>query len=265
MQLPTIGWANLDGAGGGRCRDVGLGLRLELVDPLHAGARDRLIGADDDPPDPAGVVQRLERDDHLDRRAVGVGDDPPVLRDVVRVDLGDDQRNVGVHPEGARVVDDDRAGRRRDRAPLPRDARPACSTGRCRRPRTHRRESSRIGCVSPRNSTDLPALRAEARNLIDATGKRRSSSRRIIRSPTAPLAPTTATFFTADFPRSRSRPSDRIVAGRERFASSTGSTRWRRPISRPTIRGRGREIQASRLDRAGAELSTVRRRVASIE
>src|SRR4051812_25311414 len=52
--------------------------------------------------------------------------------------------------------------------------------------------------VSPPNSTDFPALRSEARNLIDPTGNFRSWSRRIITSPTAPLAPTTATLFTAD-------------------------------------------------------------------
>ena len=46
---------------------------------------------------------------------------PRCFEDVVRVDLGHDQRNVGLHPEGARVVDDDRAGGRRDRAPLARD------------------------------------------------------------------------------------------------------------------------------------------------
>ena len=198
MQLPRIGWANFDGRRDGVARDVRPSVwDCELVDALLAGARDRLVGADDDPPDAGGVVQRLERDDHLDRRAVGVGDDPLVLGDVVRVDLGDDQRHVGVHAEGARVVDDDRAGRGGDRAPLARDAR--------RRARQHDLDARErlggelsIGWISPRNATVLPALRAEARNLIDATGKRRSSSRRIIRSPTAPLAPTTATCFTVD-------------------------------------------------------------------
>ena len=43
MQLPRIGCANLDGAGGMALLDVGLGLGFELVHPLLAGARDRLI------------------------------------------------------------------------------------------------------------------------------------------------------------------------------------------------------------------------------
>src|SRR3954452_22701518 len=57
--------------------------------------------------------------------------------------------------------------------------------------------SGSIGYVLPANSTDLPALRGEARNLIEPTGKFRSSKRRVITLPTAPLAPTTATLFTA--------------------------------------------------------------------
>src|SRR4051794_36300733 len=46
----------------------------------------------------------------------------------------------------------------------------------------------------PENSTVLPALFSEARNLIDLTGKARSASPFRIKSPTAPVAPTTATF-----------------------------------------------------------------------
>src|SRR5829696_617937 len=49
-------------------------------------------------------------------------------------------------------------------------------------------------CCFPANSTVLPALFSEARNLIDLTGKLRSTSTFRIRSPTAPVAPTTATF-----------------------------------------------------------------------
>ena len=122
MQLPKIGWANLDGAGGWRLPHVGLGLSFELMNALLAGPRDRLIGGDDHAAHSGGIVQWLERDHHLDRRAVGVGDDPAVLGDIVGVDLRHDQGNVGVHAEGARVVDDDRAGGCGDRAPLPRNA-----------------------------------------------------------------------------------------------------------------------------------------------
>src|SRR5437016_6282699 len=54
--------------------------------------------------------------------------------------------------------------------------------------------SGSTGCSRPRNVTDRPALRGEARNLIDAAGNFRSSSTLRISSPTAPVAPTTATF-----------------------------------------------------------------------
>ena len=79
MQLPRIGWANLDGAGAARSVTCGLGLSFELVNALLAGAGDRLVGADDHAAHPGRVVQGLERDDHLDGRTVGVGDDPLVL------------------------------------------------------------------------------------------------------------------------------------------------------------------------------------------
>ena len=53
----------------------GLGLREQLVHRLLAGARDRLVGRDHDALDPRHVVQRLQRHDHLDGRAVRIGDD----------------------------------------------------------------------------------------------------------------------------------------------------------------------------------------------
>src|SRR6266540_6902663 len=56
------------------------------------------------------------------------------------------------------------------------------------------------GYCFPLNSTVLPALFAEARNLMDRTGKRRSASTRRIKSPTAPVAPTTATFTDTGAP-----------------------------------------------------------------
>ncbi len=58
-------------------------------------------------------------------------------------------------------------------------------------------ERGSIVYVFPANSIDFPALRSEARNLIDPTGNFRSWSSRTITLPTAPLAPTTATLFTA--------------------------------------------------------------------
>ena len=57
-------------------------------------------------------MQRLQRHQHLDGRAVGVGDDAvrAVLRDGLRVDLGHHQRDVVLVAELRGVVDDDAAG-----------------------------------------------------------------------------------------------------------------------------------------------------------
>jgi hypothetical protein len=51
------------------------GLLEQLVHARLAGAGDRLIGRDDDALDLRPVMQRLQRDDQLRGRAVGIGDD----------------------------------------------------------------------------------------------------------------------------------------------------------------------------------------------
>ncbi len=59
-----------------------------------------------------GVVQGLQWQHRRHRGAVGVGDDAPRRPGVqlVGVDLGDDEGDVGVHAEGGGVVDDQRPG-----------------------------------------------------------------------------------------------------------------------------------------------------------
>ena len=52
-------------------------------------------------------MDRLERHHQLHRRAVRVGDDALVGVERLRVDLGDDERDLGVAPEARGVVDDD--------------------------------------------------------------------------------------------------------------------------------------------------------------
>ncbi len=97
-----------------------LGLVQQFVHAFLAGARRRLIGRHHDALDDDGVVDRLQRHHHLDGRAVRVGDDAAALvaGDRLGVDLGHDQRHVGVHPPVRRVVDHDRAGLGRARAVL---------------------------------------------------------------------------------------------------------------------------------------------------
>ena len=99
-------------------------LLQQLVDRRLAGPRDGLVGRDHQPLDPGLVLERLERDDHLHRRAVRVGDDPPVALGGVGIHLGDDERHVVVHPEVAGVVDDHGARLDEARRPLGAD-RPA--------------------------------------------------------------------------------------------------------------------------------------------
>ena len=93
------------------------GLGRELVYRLLAGARNGLVGADVDPLDSNGVVDGLQGDQHLDGRAVRVGDDAAVavVGDLRRVDLGHDERDVVLVAELGGVVDHDatRGGRLR--------------------------------------------------------------------------------------------------------------------------------------------------------
>src|SRR3954451_21722758 len=92
----------------------------QLVDRLLARAGHRLVGRDHEALDPGRVVQRLERDDHLHGRAVGVRDDPAVAVERFRVDLGDDERHVVGHAPLRGVVDDDGPGLDEARRPLAR-------------------------------------------------------------------------------------------------------------------------------------------------
>ena len=112
MTLKAICLVNLTGVVGVADEDVAA-LLEQLVHARLAGARDRLVGGDDHALDRRGVVQRLQRHDHLRGRAVGVGDDVlgPIAVDRLGVHLGHDQRHVGVHAVERAIVDH-RAARR---------------------------------------------------------------------------------------------------------------------------------------------------------
>ena len=95
--------------------------RARLVEQfVHRGAArpgNGLVGRYHNALDPSEIMQRLQRDDQLDRRAVRIGDNPAfrVLGDGLRVDLRHDQRDVGLHAEARGVVDDHGARLRRTR------------------------------------------------------------------------------------------------------------------------------------------------------
>src|SRR5215212_6842979 len=78
----------------------------QLPDCVSAGARDRLIGGDDQPLDPDRVEDRLQRHHQLHRGAVGIRDQAVVIGDRVVVHPRHDEGYVVMHPPVARVVDD---------------------------------------------------------------------------------------------------------------------------------------------------------------
>ena len=70
-----------------------------------------MISRHDKPLDTRRVVDRLERDDHLNGRAIGVGNNTAVFvtGDFLGIHLGNHQRNIRLHAKNRRVVDDHRA------------------------------------------------------------------------------------------------------------------------------------------------------------
>ena len=103
---------NLVGEGGTHNR-LALGKRLhlllELAHPAHAGARHGLIGRGRHFDDGREAVDGGHRRGGDDGGAVGIGDEALVPGDVLGVDLGHHERDLGVEPVGAGVVDDDGA------------------------------------------------------------------------------------------------------------------------------------------------------------
>ena len=100
-------------------------LLSQLVDAFAAGSRSCLVRGNDELAQARLVVERLQHGHANHGGAVGVGHYPFADVDqVLAVDFGDDQRHVGVHPPGLRIVDHYRAGTRHDRRPLVRGSRP---------------------------------------------------------------------------------------------------------------------------------------------
>ena len=156
---------DLVGVGARRC-DLALvqqrvGLVEQLVDRALAGARHGLVGGDHQPLDPGLVVQRLERDDHLHRRAVRVGDDPVVACERLGVDLADDERHVVVMRQREELSTRSRRPRQSAAPTRPRSSRPR-RTARGRSPGSTPR-SGPARRAPPSSSTPDRALRGERR------------------------------------------------------------------------------------------------------
>ena len=89
----------------GRCRRS----RAQLLHPLDARARSRLVGADSDAPEARGLVQRLQHHRQRNRAAVRVRDDAVVLGGAPAVHLRHDERHAVRQAKRGRLVDGHRA------------------------------------------------------------------------------------------------------------------------------------------------------------
>ena len=193
-------WCGYTEATAGSPASTVVRLPAQLLDGAGARAGHRLIGRHGDVGEPGGVVQRLQRRDELDGRAVRVGDDAAMAGDGLRVHLGHDERHVGVHPKRARLVDDHAA---------------AATASGAKRRRASTRRPRRAPGRSPRaRRRSAPAPRAPRRRRPPAG--RRSG-------PTRTPPPRR--------PGSRARPAPRARSARRR--------RWRRPPRPRSMRWSG--------------------------
>ena len=185
----------------------GLGLRVQLLDRFLPGARSGLVGGHDHALDSDRIEDRLERHHHLHGGAVGVRDDALVAFQRVAVDFGHDQRDVGLHAPGARVVHDHTAGVANCGAHS-RDTPPPAEKSAMSKPSIASSARARTSSWPSPNGNFLPAERSEASGTTSDASKRRSLMTASMVEPTAPVAPTTATrtLIAAHRPRARPRP-----------------------------------------------------------
>jgi hypothetical protein len=80
--------------------------------------------------DAESIVERLERHDHLNRRAIRIGDNAagPAIGEAVGIELRHDERKLALVTKVRRIVDDDGTGRCSARRVLARYACPATAT-----------------------------------------------------------------------------------------------------------------------------------------
>ena len=110
ITLNAIGAPNASTVGVAEIELVG-SLAPQFLHRLPPGAGHGLVGGDIDSTDTRLAMDRRQCDDHLDGRAIRVGDDARVRgiverRQCVGVHFRHDQRHLRVHPEMRGVVDD---------------------------------------------------------------------------------------------------------------------------------------------------------------
>ena len=77
------------------------GLGKQLIHRVFTTTRNGLIGRDNNAFNGRKIMQRLKRQNHLGRGAIGIGDDVSlgVTRNIIRVYFRHDQRHICVHTE----------------------------------------------------------------------------------------------------------------------------------------------------------------------
>ena len=93
-------------------------LSHHLVDSWSPGTGDGLISRDDDPLDGVLLVEGSQRKEHLNRGAIGVGDDIIIFRQDIGIDLRNDQFLGRVHPPAGGIVNDTASDSSELRCPL---------------------------------------------------------------------------------------------------------------------------------------------------
>src|SRR5712691_787062 len=91
---------------GERC---GFYLLFQFVDSTLAASGNGLIASRENAAYTKHPVQRINRHQRNRRRAVWIRDQTAMLTHIFAVDFRNDERNVGVHPEYRRIIDDNRA------------------------------------------------------------------------------------------------------------------------------------------------------------
>jgi hypothetical protein len=170
---------------------------VQLLDAVHAAARDRLVGARHEPREPGRVVQRLEHRHRRHRGAVGVGDDP-LGQHVERSGLTSDTTSgtSGSLRQAELLSITTAAGGRRAGASFF-EVEPPAEKNTTSSPAKSAVSASSTTISRPSNTIVEPAERAEANSRSEASGKFRSASSSRIIPPTRPVAPTMPTWGRA--------------------------------------------------------------------
>ena len=101
---------------------VSLRLVGQLVNALLAGTGNSLVGRNNKTLDACQIIERLQSHHHDNSRAVRVSDNAFMLENILRINLGHNQRHLRIHTEGAGVINNNSASLHSIRSELLRNA-----------------------------------------------------------------------------------------------------------------------------------------------